>query len=95
MKADLSPQISCLIMCEMLEYKECGGCISVNFLRCKKFIDLIYTSQLCSNLEMESKYLAKSDALEKSTRIINAEQFCIMFLTNFCKNNWKVIQGVK
>ena len=42
MKTDLSPQISCLMTCEMLEYKECAGWISVNFLTGKKFIDLIY-----------------------------------------------------
>ena len=39
------------MMCEILEYKECVGCISVNFLRWKKFIDLIYTSQLYKSLK--------------------------------------------
>ena len=39
------------MICDMLEYKECAGCISVNFLTGKKFTDLIYTSWLYKSLK--------------------------------------------
>ena len=58
-KTDLFPQISCLMMCEMLEYKECVGCISVNFLTGK---NLPHGCANRSVLEMEPKCPTKSDA---------------------------------